>query len=362
MDMLCVDIKRRPWINLSLPKEREKLLQQIREGRFDAIILSPPCSTFSTACWANNKGPRPVRSCASPRGLETLTAAERRRCILGNIFADFTWEVIDVASEIEISFVLLEQPEDLGAMSYGPHAGERPASMWQWPAFAAISAKTDWHIFAFHQGNLGAGYLKPTRLLVLARGGLRLPSCCFSGPAAFDKDGFYIGPLPMAKGMGSIRTRQSSGPFKTSGAEMWPARMCQWVASMLFASWASSATTASEGEVDTQATDNKNKDAKDTKKEDADTFPICKPEGSRILGGSGPLRFCDLPGSPRDFHDGIGLCSPGRWPPERRSLADSDCWTWLRNRLKKAAMRAGSMDLLEREVFSVRPVVKLAAS
>ena len=87
-------------------------------------------------CYLNHKGPRPVRSYKSPKGLDTLTAAERRRCILGNLFADFTREVLTLASATKLSFVLLEQPEDLGAMAYGPHAGERPASMWQWPAFA----------------------------------------------------------------------------------------------------------------------------------------------------------------------------------------------------------------------------------
>ena len=41
-------------------------------------------------------------------------ASERDRCILGNIFADFTWEVRELAIEVEVSFLLLEQPEDLG--------------------------------------------------------------------------------------------------------------------------------------------------------------------------------------------------------------------------------------------------------
>ena len=41
-------------------------------------------------------------------------------------------------------------------------------------------------------------------------------------------------------------------------------------------------------------------------------------------------------------------------PPERRNLADSDCWSWLRQRLfEKAARRAGSVEELEREVFRV---------
>ena len=70
------------------------------------------------------------------------------------------------------------------------------------------------------------------------------------------------------------------------------------------------------------------------------------PTGDRILGGFGPPRTCDLPGSPRDFHDGGGLCSPGRWPPDRRSLADSDSWSWLRDKLF-------SVEELEREVFRV---------
>ena len=39
-------------------------------------------------------------------------------------------------------------------------------------------------------------------------------------------------------------------------------------------------------------------------------------------------------------------------PPDRRSLADGDGWSWLRNKLfKKAARRAGSVEELEREVF-----------
>ena len=69
LEMLCIDIKRKPWIDLS---------HMIKQGRFDAIIISPPCSTFSRACWANHRGPRPVRSYKSPKGLDTLTAAERR--------------------------------------------------------------------------------------------------------------------------------------------------------------------------------------------------------------------------------------------------------------------------------------------
>ena len=132
--MNCVDIQRKPSVDLAKSKERRKLLDRIRAKEFDAILLSPPCSTFSRAPWANFKGPRPVRSAAKPRGFDQLTVAERDRCILGNIFADFTWEVVELAIDVHVSFLLLEQPEDLGRLATGPYKGQRPASMWQWPA------------------------------------------------------------------------------------------------------------------------------------------------------------------------------------------------------------------------------------
>ena len=57
--------------------------------------------------------------------------------------------------------------------------------------------------------------------------------------------------------MGSIRNRQAQGPFKTSGTEMWPAKMCQWIASLLLSAWASSAATASADVPDTQSKEDK---------------------------------------------------------------------------------------------------------
>ena len=148
----CVDIQRKPRIDLAKTKERQKLLARIRAQDFDAILLSPPCSTFSRAPWANFKGPRPVRSAAKPRGLDQLTAAERDRCILGNLFADFTWEVVELAIATKVSFLLLEQPEDLGMLARGPYKGQRPASMWQWPAMARVLQLPGLSTLALHYG------------------------------------------------------------------------------------------------------------------------------------------------------------------------------------------------------------------
>ena len=75
---------------------------------------------------------------------------------------------------------------------------------------------------------------------------------------------------------------------------------------MLLSSWESSATTASGGVPDTQSRE-ENETSRETVEELADTFPICQPEGARVLAGFGPPRICRLPGGLRDFHDGGGL-------------------------------------------------------
>ena len=64
----------------------------------------------------------------------------------------------------------------LSRQCYRPRAGQRPASMWQWPQLAKILGYPGFKTFSFHQGNLGAGYPKPTRLLV--KTSLGLPPFC----------------------------------------------------------------------------------------------------------------------------------------------------------------------------------------
>ena len=165
--MTCVEIQRRPSVDLAKTKERRSLLARIQAKGFDAILLSPPCSVFSQALWANFKGPRPVRSATKPRGLDQLTAAKRDRCILGNIFADFAWEVVELAIDVNVSFLLLEQPKDLGRLATGPYEGQRPASMWQWPAMSKVAKLPKVTTLALHQSSFGTSYPKPTCLLLL---------------------------------------------------------------------------------------------------------------------------------------------------------------------------------------------------
>ena len=89
VQMEMVDIQVRPYLDVTLPKVREYLLNKISTGQYFAVLLSPPCSTFSRATWANRKGPRPVRSFVYPRGFKRLTWSERKRADWGNVLADF---------------------------------------------------------------------------------------------------------------------------------------------------------------------------------------------------------------------------------------------------------------------------------
>ena len=235
--MTCVDIQRRPSVDLARRKERRKLLARIQAKEFDAILLSPPCSTFSRAPWANFKGPRPVRSAAKPRGLDQLTAAERGRCILGNIFADLTWEVVELAIAVNVSFLLfllLEQPEDLGRLATGPYKGQRPASMWQWPAMSKVAKLPKVATLALHQRSFGTSCPKPTRLLLL--GVRHCPDFCHVGPPTYDDEGSYMGPLPRLQGQPSMRERElPQGALKPQGqssgryACVSGLRLCYWI-------------------------------------------------------------------------------------------------------------------------------------
>ena len=92
---------------------------------------------------------------------------------------------------------------------------------------------------------------------------------------------------------------------------------------MLLDTCSATATTANDG----QDADKKIGDS-------GDSYPICEPEGHRLQGGKGPPRACETLSGYKDFHDGGGLCSPGRWRKEVRELADGANWYWLRREMK----------------------------
>ena len=245
-------------------------------------------------------------------GKDTLTARERDRAMLGNVFADFAWDVASLVAQGAANFLAFEQPEDLGAIHKGPFAGQRPASMWQWPAFEQL-LKRGCRTVAFHQASFGAPYAKPTRLFL--RTPCELPSFVHEGVP-----GSYLGPLPSGKQYGGLFQHRAKGLFATSGSERWPPRLCQWLAGVLVETCLDPASTATEGEVQEQHSDENL------------SYVVNEPEGPRVLGGVGLPRYCQQLGGHKDYHDGGGLCSPRRWKPENRSLASGPSWDWLREK------------------------------
>ena len=340
----CVDIKVGRKIDPSYAKIRQKYLEAIKAGTYHAILLSPPCSTFTRACWRNFRGPRPVRSFQFPRGLKILTAIERRKCNLGNVFADFAWEVVLLAEENDsVAFLAFENPENLGTIMYGPNQGGRPASMWQWRAFDRAIAAGTIKTFAIHQADFGVEYPKPTRFVW--KSSTELPQCCKMGPPYFDTEGKYLGPLKQIPG----KMRQSTGPFLTTGTEQWPPALCTWIATHLVESLVSlpaSTESGGRGATHTAATSTSSSSAATL------SFPVNPPEGPAILGGWGEPRSCPTVSGAKGFHDGGGLCSPGRWPPERRWRPNDDHWCKLRHDMWGIVMEViGSESKLEKECF-----------
>ena len=124
-----------------------------------------------------------------------------------------------------------------------------------------------------------------------------------------------------------MRDRATAGPFKTTGTEQWPIRMCQWIAATLLHSCSAAATTATEGG---RAED------EDTPENSDKGYPICQPEGHRLQEGNGPPRACETLAGYKDFHDGGGLCSPGRWRKQVRELADWGQLVLVAERVKES--------------------------
>lgn len=141
------------------------LLSAAREGRILALLLGPPCETWSNARFAElvdeegnvKKGPRPLRSALTCWGLLGLSLAELEQVAVGNsLLLRGLWLCIPVA--LSGGSVLLEHPAP-------PFQMERPA-VWRTSIFLFL-LRDGWlfrrHTFA--QGRHGAGGHKPTTLL-----------------------------------------------------------------------------------------------------------------------------------------------------------------------------------------------------
>ena len=153
-----VDIERSNQDDLSLASLWDELFRLIAQGEFDAVVISPPCNSFSRAR-QTYPGPRPVRSAAHPWGFPWLSNANREFVECHNFFIRKTIQLCHHAYDNSTRF-LVERPEDLGAVR-----GERLASIWQLPEIRNLVYHTGAATWAIHQCEYGATTLKPTRFI-----------------------------------------------------------------------------------------------------------------------------------------------------------------------------------------------------
>ena len=335
---------------------RRKWLSFISQGGADALLVTPPCSTFSRAHWANDEGPLPLRSSVHPRGFPTNSPARKLKAWQGNILADFSFDAMKAQLAHEDRVATMEQPEDLGAPSQPRIPNQRPASMWQWPQHAQLANQDGVQTVALSQLDFGSDHAKPTRLLLRVPGPLH-PQM-FPGFPSLDPDGVYQGPLP--RKLGKPLIGKTHGVYKTAAAAEWPPGLCKWMAEQVLLSFQRTSESRKRQRPDVEA--EKEAKRKRIEGEEAET-PMKEAETPRDLtdpffppvpGGVGKARACEWKGGEAPFHDGGCLQSPGRWDHQKRKYPDDESWVKLRRDLHEILVRAaGSEANLERECFSM---------
>ena len=110
----ALDIARDPSHDLLQEQLQRELLDKLRSHFFQAVVMSPPCATWSRAPWANSLGPRPLRSSAHPWRYPWLEGDKLRKVEASNLMIQLCLQVITICLSHNVYFIL-EHPEDLGA-------------------------------------------------------------------------------------------------------------------------------------------------------------------------------------------------------------------------------------------------------
>ena len=347
-DTVEMDILRSKDHDLSIPSIAAEVLCRTRQAKFQALLGSPPCDTFSRVKYANTNGPAPQRSASFLRGFSWLRGDRLKAVRIANALTDFAFEAFGCQVVTCPGIAFLEFPEDLGAVTSGKFAGSVPASIWQFPKFAELLELPGVQTGALRQQDFGTLYIKPTRLIFKAAAPASDPKI-FWGPPKFDSLGCYLGPVPklpynantvtLARGPGEVG-------FRTTGTAAWPPQLCEWIATAC--TTALPADGVPHGDLENEAGRDCIQGAVDV--EDAKLninldsrqapFPVTVPPAGFWIGGKGPPRTTYLLGKTREFHDGCGLTSPGRWRKKDRVFPSAARWTVLRNNLEKVLVEA----------------------
>ena len=349
-----VDIERSESDNLLEQSLWQELWEEIKAGKWDAVVLSPPCNTWSRArCrFRTSAGPPPLRNLHWAWGFPWLSGKQKELLDNHNFLMRQCFLTMALCIDFLVDF-LLEHPEDLGAM----HA-ELPASIWQLPELHELHRLANAITFAVYQCHYGAETPKPTRFMTTLKAAKASP---FQSWPQFDSKRRYLGPLPSACShrfhVKKLIGKSKTGAWVTAASAAYPAGLCKWLASLLVSRMGDTSSDAHktvEGlKVDTSSDAYKTVEGlkvgapkpcsgdtpavleetttpavwdeppsvleeapttaeTSTRKRQLDTNPK-----GQFLNRGMPM-VVEWAGKRRELIDGFGLCSPNRWKPELR--------------------------------------------
>lgn len=338
-----VDIEFGEEHDLSKHDVRQRWLRRISSGEFRAVVITPPCSTYSRVRMANMKGPPPLRSRSFPYGFPWLSNHHKKQASLGTCLVDFTLDVFLAISEVKVErsgYAILafsEHPEDLGAVCREEDGlWMEPASMWQRPEWSRVLEEAEgMFTVVYNQCCWGAAYRKPTRSVT------NLQELRTWGPnewPSFDDHRMYLGPEIQCscRPQRSLVKKHNYQTFETTGPGAYPPAMDLALATAFVTAIRATATLPScqsgreQGEeasvaeeVEVPAPGSEATVGPDTCQSDrcCSGSPVVSDRSQEVSGnapGVGRAMRAYYKGKHRSVHDGGGLCSPGRWPPSRR--------------------------------------------
>ena len=338
LDFREFDMAGSPQLNVLDDAAWQTCLSMIRDFQPHVTLAIPPSNTYSRARHSSKRhfGPPPIRDFQFRHGYPWLSARHKRQADEGNCFVNRTWDLFELAVQTN-SFFLGEHPEDLGVTSQG-----RPASIWQDERFQNLLTMAGVSTFAVFQCAFGTDTAKPTRFVTNLA--FAADDNIFFGLPRFDSRGMYLGPLPphCLHGGHSFHLIASdmNGSFNTALAATLPPALCTFLVSGIFSSVfpPSAAWGLDSSGGSSSVAKRKGAPSQDLDDEMSGQFEQAAPStgfepdlhfSALHSGCVGPPMKFYFAGKSKDFVDGFGKCSPGRWLPSARDcFMDQEANNW----------------------------------
>ena len=297
----------------------QQLLEKLRTGTFDFVVMAPPCNTFSRA--RHNRqhlGPKPLRLLEYPRGFPWLKTSDAQKVEEANLLVDRSLQMARECTELDIGF-LLEHPEQLGLA-----AGMIPASIWNFKEFVQLEKHEHVRQAAIFQCQFGAPTSKPTRLASSAFEAFEKSTfSTFMGKHRLDEMGHYLGPLPQQCPHGSHQQKligkSDTGEWNTAPSAAYPSEMCKQIALLIRNHLLRQPGGSRTSQCERDGVQKIQKEERGSE-EKMEENPFHGKLEQAALDNIGLPMICRWQNRMKSFTDGGGLNSPGRWAPECRGL------------------------------------------